>query len=300
MGRRKTSSPGGLAAFAILVVVSLILFTVYVREDPENGPLHTVQLGAMEVLRPVHGVVGVLTWPFQTAGDYFRGTFGAADREARLQEELIEYRERAADAARLVQENERLRQMLDGERPGYEYSRLAQVVAPVGGQFSNRVIINVGSEDGVRPEQPVIVGNNTLVGRTTEQVGPNRAEVLLISDQGFAAGVRAVPADNFDRQSGEITPLEEENVSYGEGLLQTSWEGSMTMDYVELSDRVEKGDYVVTSGRAGDLELAFPPGLFVGTVESVSAQDIEQYKKIVVSPAINPDNLQEVRVILDW
>jgi rod shape-determining protein MreC len=40
--------------------------------------------------------------------------------------------------------------------------------------------------------------------------------------------------------------------------------------------------------------------LFVGTVESVSSQDIDQYKKIVVDPAMNPNDLEEVRVITDW
>jgi rod shape-determining protein MreC len=67
-----------------------------------------------------------------------------------------------------------------------------------------------------------------------------------------------------------------------------------------LSSRAEEGDYVVTSGRAGARQLLFPPGLFVGTVESVSSQDIDQYKKIVVEPAMNPDDLEEVRVITDW
>ncbi|TCJ17332.1 rod shape-determining protein MreC [Rubrobacter taiwanensis] len=300
MGRRKTSSPGGLAAFAILAVVCLILFTVYVKEDPDSGPLHTVQLGAMEVLRPVHGVVGALAWPFQTVGGYVQGAFGAAEREAQLEEELMRYREQAAENARLVQENQRLREMLDGQRAGYEYSPLARVIAPVGGQFANRIVINVGSEDGVKPEQPVVVGNNTLVGRTTERVTPNTAEVMLITDQAFAAGVTTVPPASFDRSTGEVQPPEDEGVVYGEGLLQTSWEGSLGIDYVELSDRVEKDDYVITSGRAGERELLFPPGLFVGTVASVSSQDLDQYKKIVVSPAVNPDALREVRVIIDW
>jgi rod shape-determining protein MreC len=67
-----------------------------------------------------------------------------------------------------------------------------------------------------------------------------------------------------------------------------------------LSSRAEKGDYVVTSGRAGDRELLFPPGLFVGTIESVSSQDIDQYKKIVVEPAMDADDLEEVRVITEW
>jgi cell shape-determining protein MreC len=44
----------------------------------------------------------------------------------------------------------------------------------------------------------------------------------------------------------------------------------------------------------------FPPGLYVGKVEAVSSQDIEQFKKIVVDPAMDPQDLEEVRVVVDW
>ena len=39
-----------------------------------------------------------------------------------------------------------------------------------------------------------------------------------------------------------------------------------------------------------------PPGLYIGEIEAVSSQDIEQFKKIVVDPAMNPQDLEEVRV----
>jgi hypothetical protein len=32
----------------------------------------------------------------------------------------------------------------------------------------------------------------------------------------------------------------------------------------------------------------------------VSSQDIDQYKKIVAAPIVKADDLQEVRVIVDW
>jgi len=32
----------------------------------------------------------------------------------------------------------------------------------------------------------------------------------------------------------------------------------------------------------------------------VSSQDYNQFKKIVVEPAMNPQDLEEVRVIVDW
>jgi rod shape-determining protein MreC len=302
MGRRKSNSAGGVVALCILCVASLVLFTVYVKEGDctENGcgPLHTVQLGAAEVLRPVRAVFAVAASPFEGVSAAV-GDAVQQDDEQQLRKDALENKELAAEASRLRQENERLRELLGGQRPSYEYASLARVIAPVGDQFANRVIINVGSADGVRPEKPVIVGDNTLIGRTTD-VSRHTAEVMLVTDQMFAAGVRIVPPAELDRSSGELSPRNGDTGSYGEGMLRTGWEEYLGVEYVDLSAEVEKGDFVVTSGRAGDYELLFPPGLLVGTVESVSSEDIDQFKKIVVTPPIEPQDLEEVRVITDW
>jgi len=321
LGRmRKSSAASSLVALVILCVASLVLFTIYVKED-DSGPLHTVQLGAAEVLRPVRGLFGLATSPFSAASERVEGALDTSEKNE-LEARALEYEEGAAEAARLRDENQRLRELLDGERTSFAYSPLARVVAPVGGQLTERVVINVGSDDGVRPEQPVVVGNNSLIGRTTERVTPNTAEVLLVTDQNFAAGVRILPpkasqgeTDEESTTAGESTSRESTANeasgtsekepdfgadSHGEGLLRTSWEGYLGVDYVDLNAEAEQGDFVVTSGRAGGRELLFPPGLLVGTVESVSSQDINQYKNIVVAPAAEADDLQDVRVIVDW
>ncbi len=286
MGRRKSSAASSLGALAVLCVASLVLFTIYVREG-DSGPLHTVQLGAAEVLRPVRGLLDLATSPLVTVSERV-GRVADVGEEEELEEKARRYEEWATEAARLRQENERLRELLKGEQSSFKYSPLAQVVSPVGGQLTKRVVINIGTKDGVAPEQPVVVGNNTLIGRTTSRVTPNTAEVLLVTDQNFAAGAQILPADGSVRDSA------------GEGLLRTSWEGYLGVDYVDLNAEAEQGDFVVTSGRVGGRELIFPPGLLVGTVESVSSRDIDQYKKIVVTPAAEVDDIQEVRVIVGW
>jgi rod shape-determining protein MreC len=285
-------------------MVSLALFTVYVKEgdcaqEGDCGPLHTVQLGAAEVLQPVRSVFATLFEPLQETSESVRSAFDNSEEE-RLQRKLQETEALAAEASRLERENAQLRELLKGQRSTYEYGPLARVVAPVGDQFTQRIVINVGTEDGVEPNRPVVIGQNTLVGRTTE-VSKHTAQVMLVTDQMFHAGVRIIPPAQFDPASGELSPaVMEDNVSYGQGLLETNLEGYFGVDLVSLSARAEEGDYVVTSGRAGSRELLFPPGLFVGTVESASSQDIEQFKKIVVDPAMNPQDLEEVRVIVDW
>ena len=305
MGRNKSSTASGLVAFFILCVVSVALFTVYVKEgdcaqeQDSCGPLHTVQLGAAEILQPARSVFATLFEPLQRASESVQGAFDNS-KEQRLERKLRDTQALAAEASRLERENARLRELLKGERSTYEYGPLARVVAPVGDQFTQRIVINVGTEDGVEPNRPVVIGENTLVGRTTE-VSKHTAQVMLVTDQMFAAGVRIIPPAKFDPTSGELSPaVKAEDVSYGQGLLETNLEGYFGVDLVSLSARAEEGDYVVTSGRAGDKELLFPPGLYVGRVEAVSSQDIEQFKKIVVDPAMNPQDLEEVRVIVDW
>jgi rod shape-determining protein MreC len=290
LGRRKSSAASGLAALIILCMASLVLFTLYVREG-ETGPLHTIQLGASEVLRPVRGLVSFAASPFTEVSERVEGVLDPSEKRE-LEEKALEYEEGAAETARLREENDRLRELLRGEQPSFRYSSLAGVVSPAGRQPTERVIIDAGTNDGIEPEQPVVVANNTLIGRTTSRVTPNTAEVLLITDQTFAAGVRILaPGTPADASTSD---------SHGEGLLRTNWEGYLGVDYVDLSAEAEQGDFVVTSGRAGDRELLFPPGLLIGTVESVNSQDIDQYKKIVVSPAVKANDLQQVRVILGW
>ncbi len=300
MGRKKPNAAGGILTLLVLSLLSLVLFTLYVRED-QTGPLHTVQLGAAEVLQPVRGLTGVVAEPLSAAKESVGGAFTKSGEIEKLREEARKNQELAAQASRLKRENDQLRELLNGQREFYKYGPLAEVIAPIGGQFTDRITINVGTKDGIAPQQPVVVGNNTLVGRTTGKVTDNTAEVILVTDQNFRAGVRIVPPAEFDPTSGELlSAVTEEDSSYGEGLLQTSWENYLGVGFVNLDARTEKGDFVVTSGRAGDRESLFPPGLLVGTVESASSQDIEQYKKIVVDPAVNMDDLEEVRVIVDW
>ena len=304
MGRKKTSAASGLAALFILSLVSVALFTVYVREgdcaqEQGCGPLHTVQLGAAEILQPARSVFAALFAPLHRSYESVQGALDNS-QEQRLQRKLQESQALAAEASRLERENARLRELLKGQRSTYEYGPLARVVAPVGDQFTQSVVINVGTEDGIEPNRPVVTGENTLVGRTTE-VSKHTAKVMLITDQMFAAGVRIIPPASFDPASGELGPaVTDENASFGQGLLETNLEGYFGVDLVSLKARAKEGDFVVTSGRAGDKELLFPPGLYVGRIVSVSSQDYNQFKKIVVEPAMDPQDLEEVRIITDW
>lgn len=292
MARRRRGGRKTLAGLVALCLAALLLFSVYVREGGA-GPLHTVQLGAYEVLTPVREVAGTAISPVSGAMDNVSAALDTGEEE-RLRSELSEARDQASLASSLEEENERLRRMLEGERDGYEYSPLARVLSPVGEQFTERMVIGVGAADGVESGQPVVVGERTLIGRTTDQITEDTAEVRLVNDPNFAAGVRIVPPADGEE------PEENAEAPSAEGLLRTDWRGDLGVEYVSRDARAEEGDYVVTSGRAGEFALLFPPDLLLGTVSSARSEDIDQYQQVEVDVAGQPDDAQQVRVILDW
>jgi rod shape-determining protein MreC len=120
VGRKKSSAASGLAALIILCVASLSLFTVYVKEgdcerEGDCGPLHTVQLGAAEVLQPVRSVFATVFAPVTNTGERVMSAFDNG-REQELEREVQKTEELAAQASRLERENAELRELLKGQR----------------------------------------------------------------------------------------------------------------------------------------------------------------------------------------
>jgi len=142
----------------------------------------------------------------------------------------------------------------------------ARVIADTGGVFANSVLLNAGERDGLRKGQAAITGQG-LVGRVTG-VGRRSSRILLISDLNSRipvmvqpGGVRAIlSGDNSDQPR---------------------------LIHLPPSAVVGRGDRVVTSGDGG----AFPPGLPVGRVSSVSEKDI------FIRPFIDRTRLGYVRVL---
>ena len=133
--------------------------------------------------------------------------------------------------------------------------------------------INVGSDDGVEPFDAVVNGQG-LVGRV-ESVTATASQVQLLTDQKSYVDAMIVPGR-------------------AEGLAAGSVTGGVTLQYVEKSEEVEKGQFVVTSGRSGSVFLR---GIPIGLVESVGSREVELYQSITLAPAVDFRKLGIVMVV---
>lgn len=134
------------------------------------------------------------------------------------------------------------------------------------------VVLNRGSEAGVRVGQPVLGSGATLLGIVTE-VNESRSRIRLITDR--EAAIAALLQSS--RTAGSL-------VGDGDGL---------RLEFVPLEADVAPGDVVLTSALGGLL----PPGLLVGRVSSVDAPGQELHQRIEVDPLGDLERIEQVLIM---
>ena len=268
---------------AALVVASLVLLTVYLRES-EDGALHGAQRLGQAALHPFQVAGERIARPFQDAYGWASDLIGVKGERDRLAAQVRALQQQVAELKVASQENDRLRELLgyvSGPRLPDDYRPITtRVLAQPANAYDQTILVAAGSSDGVKVDSPVVTEDG-LVGRVTS-VAPNASQVTLLTDQSLA--VSALDVDT--RAPGVLRRAP----GSGSGL---------SLDRVEKDLVVKEGDMIVTAGwREGDLESLYPAGIPIGTVTSVGLQDIDLYQRIQVEPFVNFDALSEVVILV--
>lgn len=224
------------------------------------------------LVSPVAGPAGTFT---RSTGDFFTGIFaarGLVEENRRLKALALSAEMYDAQLGRLEDEVERLRTLQGfGPIPGKERV-LADVIGYSG--YENRITLNVGQAQGVKPGMPVEAPEG-LVG-TIQTVEANRCQVLLITSAGLKVGAADLSRDP--------PPA---------GFCQGESSNSLTVDFQDPKAPVEIGDRIVTSGFSDKI----PPGIIIGRVIAVDADEQFGRLRAKVFPAISVGTLREVHVL---
>jgi rod shape-determining protein MreC len=266
----------------VLVLLSIVLITIYFRE-PAGGGLHGAQSAGATVLRPFEVAANRIARPFRDGYGYFAGLVHAKSQNAGLRAQVDKLRQEAIQNQNALEENERLRKLLNYEGAnrfpqGYDPVNTDVIVQP-SNEFEQRIGIAAGSNRGVRRNDPVVTQDG-LVGLVT-QVAHTQAQVTLLTDPSI--NVSAV-----DRASGALGV-----VGHGQGA------GTLNLDNVAKADNVAPDDLVVTAGwRSVGLSSLYPKGIPIGVVTRSGQSDTDLYKQVQVQPLVDFSSLQSVVVLV--
>lgn len=260
----------------LMIILSLIVTTLWFREEPGEGPLHTVRVGVQTVTTPVEAAGTWLTSPvrnfFLWAGD-----LGVSRSQLQaLSEQNDELRARVIELEELRLLDERLTGLMSAVPTATPDSQVlpATVTGLPSSSYEKIIVLNRGTRDGVDIGMPVVTQQG-LMGVTIE-VGPNFSKVRLITDQ--SSGVAALV------QRGRHL-----------GTVQGSLDGELGLNFIPIDAEIEIGDVILTSGLGG----VFPKGLVIGEVIRADGDHNTLYQSITIRSTVDLNNFEEVLILLD-
>lgn len=269
---RRTDSDGGLRICAILVVVSLVMFTASVREGDNGGAFTTMRGAWMTITTPIRWVGGAITAPFQGLGNIFANLTADQERLSDLKAQNEQLVARNAELEESEQTARRLESLLGLQSLYNLQSTGARIISGSTDSWSSTVTIDKGTSSGIAVGMPV-TDSNGAIGQVVK-CGLTSATVRLITDENSSVSAMV-------------------QASRAQGILKGSVDGSLRLTMVRTDQTVEVGDTIVTSGLGG----VFPKGLPLGRVLGVERTSGSLYYVIEVEPLSTAESFEEVLVI---
>ena len=227
-------------------------------------------------------LVSVQTWlseRYNTIVDFVTAPRDVAELTRRNEELEAEISRSQAQIIELQQQNQQidvLSALVDFARanPVYDYVA-ADVIGRDPSPFLQYVIINRGSDDGLRRGMPVVTAQG-LVGRISALIA-GAARVQLITD--------ASSVVNVSLQSTKAS-----------AVLQGNLTGELTLTMIPQDVGVENGEVLLTSGLGGN----FPPNILIGQVTGVRSRSFELFQTASVQPLVDFARLEIVLVVRNF
>jgi rod shape-determining protein MreC len=259
-----------------LLVANLIIMAVDARDA--DGRQKILRVWTQTFASPLQStsskVTGATSGFFQQIWNFRR----TARENEQLRERLTQVETELHTAQQSAAENERLKELLKLNEQSDIKNVPARVIARDPSVWFNTITINRGSSSGIAVNMPVVTAGG-IVGRVIT-VSPWASQVMLITDE--KAGAGAVVGQLGSGALGSVKG----RADLGVALIE--------MRYVSGLEKVENGDYVMTTGQEG----IYPPGLNVGRVVDVKSGTATTAHQILIQPGAQLDHLEEVAVLL--
>jgi len=260
---------------SVLLIAAIALITL----DFKDGSTSSARGVGADIFGPVeqvgHDIADPVTSLFDsiTGGPYAQSTIaGLQAQNAQLRAQLSAAQLSDADEAQLSE----LLQLAG--RGGYRI--VAASIIAAGGDYSDTITLDVGSKDGIRPEETVLNGAG-LVGTVT-QVSSDTSTVLLSTDATSVVGVRLAGSNEI----GEVTGT-------GKSL---AGGGMLKLTLFNANVALHAGQQLVTFASVGN--EPFVPGVPVGTVVSVQDNAGSLTQTGLVRPFVDFTTLGVVGVVI--
>ncbi len=257
---------------SVIVFVALTALILFL--SPHN--MRRVQAGFLGMIAPFLKTGSTMEKKYR---DFREGLKTLETLESENQRLMIANKELSATNQTLrglETENNRLRSSLDYRERAVFKLMPARIVARDASTWYNKVVIDRGSKDGIKDDQPVLTDLG-LVGKTSV-VTDRTATVVLISDETC-------------RVAAKVEGTQEQGIIKGERESSGSTP-SIGLNFLSKQAKIAAGANIYTSGVGG----VFPSGVLVGQVKEFKMRELDGHATVV--PAVDLTTLEDVFVVV--
>ncbi len=253
----------------LFFAVSLIVL------DSRFSYLNSFKSSLSTIFSPIYFAVDLPTQIIEWVNERGSEKAQIVSQNEQLRNELIDLKVKLQTYNNLVLENQKINLLLNSSYtlPGYQ-SKLAQIKSVSQTRLKKQVVINKGSNEGVRINQ-IAISSNGVVGQVI-QTNPFYSIVQLINDPTLHVPVKS-----------------EKNGTRGITKGIASNKSGMVVDFFPINANVNIGDTFVTSG----IGSIYPAGYPVGKVVEFEKNDNTQFLSIKLEPIVNIDKVEYVLII---
>ncbi|HZV62364.1 MAG TPA: rod shape-determining protein MreC [Methylophilaceae bacterium] len=235
--------------------------------------LREVREGFMALIHPLQVAANVPVDMYRQTADYLTSHHQLYIDNQRLTRQSLEQGVALQKLRTLEAENAHLRNLLGASKSWNQQAQLAEIMHAGRDPFSHKIVVNLGTNQGVAAGQAV-VDEAGVMGQIT-RVYPFSSEVTLVTDKELAIPVQV------ERNSLRA-------IAFGHGR-----DNTIDLPYLPANVDIRKGDKLITSGIDG----VYPTGLAVAIVTSIERNPDSPFAKIICTPVAGIENYREVLVL---
>ncbi|MEA1937409.1 MAG: rod shape-determining protein MreC [Patescibacteria group bacterium] len=265
-----------IVAFVFLLVISALIIFLN-----SLGYLNGVKNGALYAAVPTQGI-------FQTSladiNDFFQTieSIGKFKKEnATLKNENLKLTYEISKCKETKRENEILKRQLDFSEDlclkGACFQwEMGRIIGRDPNNYGKYIIINLGTKNGVKENQAVVISGGVLIGKVVE-VFSNSSKVMLITS-----------SDSLINSIAQTTRAN--------GIVKGKYATGAKLEMINQNEELISDDLVITSG----LESRIPKGLLIGKISNIKESANKVFKFADLNLFADFNQIEEIFIVKNY
>ena len=258
-----------------VIVTIIILIIIFALTNMQNSKVSYVENLANKIVMPIQNGLTYIKNKVNGNSTFFANVNNLKQDNENLQNKNKELEEKLRELESIKAENESLKQYLNLTEKYSDYTTVpADVINRDVSNYSKNIIINVGTEDGVKEGMTVIAAEG-LVGHVISVTSSTAKVQTIIDTSSSTSSLLSTSRDSI----------------VCKGMLNNDTQ--LKAMYIPTEATVSQGDTIETSGLGG----IYQKGIYIGTVEKVENTTDLTNRYALVSTAVDFKRLETVLVI---